>query len=81
MNSNWIKSQWVIIVSQVTKELSDADDRADQPAGAYLWEGNTEDEVLDDFHAAVPIGCLDDFEISVHQIRNSYKLVGQAKKF
>jgi len=72
-----MEKRWVVIVKQLVDTPSDGDDRVDQPAGAYLWSGKDEDEVLDDFHATVPIGCLDDFEVSTYELKDYYKCLGK----
>ena len=41
------------------------DDRRAKPAGCYLYAAEDEDAALDDFHAQVPIACLDDFEVAI----------------
>jgi hypothetical protein len=58
-----------IVVKQLVPDQElDHDDREEDVPGKYYFDGNTEDEALDKFHAEVPIACLDDFEIEAHQI-------------
>lgn len=58
-------------VTQVVDELSDHDDKKDQPEGEYDFEvsAHCEDDAgeraLDEFSLTIPIGCLDDFDIDV----------------
>jgi hypothetical protein len=53
-----------ITVTQID-DLSDVDDQADNPAGVYDVDADTEDGALDLFHQTVPIGCLEDFDIAI----------------
>jgi len=50
------------------EQLSDPDDRAKSPAGLYFYEADGIRHALDQFHAVVPIGCLDDFEIDAAKL-------------
>jgi hypothetical protein len=59
--------KYVVTVTQTAKELSDVDDMQDNPSGSYEIEARSADAALDEFHATVPIGCLEDFEIIVEQ--------------
>ena len=67
-----------IRVTQIVDELSDPDDRIFMPAGPHgkgsflYWpvrgiETVSEKELLDGFHGAIPIGCLDDFRVEVEE--------------
>ena len=53
-----------VTVSQLTEELSDHDDKIDNPSGEYFYLADTEDHALDLFHHHIAIGCLEDFEIT-----------------
>jgi len=65
---------WIVTVEQVVEELSDHDDNDEKPAGIEGL-GSTQDypiygvpsaEVaLDEFHATIPIGMLEDFTFTV----------------
>lgn len=57
-----------ITVCLVAERPSDADDLANNPAGTYAIEAADKDQALDEFHAAVPIGCLEDFRVYVHPV-------------
>ena len=61
---------FIITVIQISQNLSDPDDRADNPAGEYRWDAVDSELALDQFHRVVPIGCLDDFEISIKRIKS-----------
>lgn len=52
-----------IRVEQVVDDLSDPDDRDCSPEGQYFFEADNREEALDLFHATIPIGCLEDFDI------------------
>jgi len=62
---------WVIRVTQLVDELLDGDDEVDLPAGSggkgsfkdYEIEADNEELALDEFHATIPIGCLEDFQV------------------
>ena len=56
---------FLITVTQIAEKLQDYDDIIDNPAGEYYWEADNEDEALNQFHANVPIGCLEDFDINI----------------
>ena len=55
---------FLITVTQVSKKLHRSDDN---PAGKYFWDAEDEDKALDEFHATVPIGCLEDFDIHIEK--------------
>lgn len=63
----------IVRVKQLVKRLSDSDDREEQPAGSeglgstkdYPVDAMDEEAALDEFHHTIPIGCLEDFEITV----------------
>ena len=65
--------KYIVRVEQIVEDLSDVDDRDDLPAGPggkgsvgyYTVPADNEEEALDFFHRSIPIGCLDDFEISI----------------
>lgn len=59
---------YLITVTQVSEYLSDADDRDCPPTGEYIYVADTSDQALDNFHAEIPIGCLEDFEIDIDEI-------------
>ena len=63
MNDTRIK--YIIKVKQTVPlhELH-RDDIEENPTGTYTQWAMSEDEALDDFHADIPIACLDDFEIT-----------------
>ena len=56
-----------ITVKQIVEHLEDPNDRNENPAGEYTWYAKNSDIALDEFHATVPIGCLDDFDIYIEQ--------------
>jgi hypothetical protein len=64
-----------ITVTQVSKILSDADDREQNPAGDYYYKIKANkiaaaiEKGLDIFHMNVPIGCLENFEITTYATR------------
>ena len=58
---------FLITVTQVSNELHRPDDRDNNPAGEYFWDAEDSDKALNEFHAAVPIGCLDDFDIDIEE--------------
>jgi len=64
-----ILNNYRITVTQIADELSDVDDREGNPAGTYDEVARTEDEALDQFHTRIPIGCLDDFEITCEEVK------------
>jgi len=57
-----------------TESLTDPDDKIDQPSGDYIFEktANNREQAselaLDEFHLTVPIGCLEDYDISTECI-------------
>jgi hypothetical protein len=60
-----------VTVEQVVDVLSDHEDKYENPAGEYYYDGikafndkEAAEWALDEFHDKVPIGCLDDFEIT-----------------
>jgi hypothetical protein len=58
---------YTITVKQLVAdhELSKPDDRITNPSGEYQIEARSSEAALDEFHATVAIGCLDDFEVTV----------------
>jgi hypothetical protein len=64
-----VLSSYVIIVHQhvADKDLSDIDDRRNNPTGTYyvIEDVTSEEDALGVFHTLVPIGCLDDFNITI----------------
>ena len=62
---------YVVSVKQLipTEMLSKSDDRLNNPSGEYLLrDKKSEQDALDEFHRTVPIGCLDDFAVTVSKI-------------
>jgi hypothetical protein len=61
----------ISVVRLVPIDELDHDDRCDRPWGEYEYQvkaSNVDDakeQALSEFHGAVPIACLDDFDISV----------------
>lgn len=51
---------------------TDHDDLDTDPRGVHNFEANNEEEALDEFHATVPIACLDDFEIEVVEVKDGH---------
>jgi len=63
-----VLSSYVIVVHQLVtdEQLLRSDDRLHNPKGTYIVEDVAHEEMaLDVFHALIPIGCLDDFSITV----------------
>jgi hypothetical protein len=60
-------SIFLITVTQIADELQDDDDIMENPAGEYYWNADDEDKALNQFHANVPIGCLEDFDIHIEE--------------
>ena len=59
--------KYVITVEQTADKLSDGEDELHNPQGVYYETADTEDEALDEFHSRVPIGCLEDFDITIEK--------------
>ena len=59
-----------VTVKQTAKKLSDPDDRQQNPKGEHIFfvearnKKEAKERALDRFHLEVPVGCLDDFDIS-----------------
>ena len=56
-----------IIIRQIADQLSDLDDKIDNPAGTYYFEAESENAALDILHSTIPIGCLEEFSIIVQK--------------
>ena len=54
-----------ITVEQIAPQLFDNADKMENPAGQYSFWGRDETDALDNFHSTVPIGCLEDFNITI----------------
>lgn len=65
-----MSKEYAIVVRQrvPTRKLNKPDDRIINPRGAYTYRASSADHALDLFHREVPIGCLDDFEITCTQV-------------
>ena len=61
---------FAIVVAQrvSTRRLTKPDDRMVNPRGVYQYRATSDAKALDAFHASVPIGCLDDFVITVTRL-------------
>ena len=60
--------EFVVTVKQlVSDEELDHDDFNDNPSGEHRVFGTDNDDALNEFHATIPIACLDDFEITIHE--------------
>lgn len=58
-----------ITVKQIVPEEELArEDRDENPTGEYEHRAENEDEALDEFHAEIPIACLDDFDIEIEEL-------------
>lgn len=55
------------VMQTVPDEDLDIEDREESPIGKYTIIANSEDEALDEFHATVPISCLEHFDITINQ--------------
>lgn len=62
---------YTITVIQTAEVLSDVDDKWEKPEGTYFVTARGKEEALGHFHAAIPIGCLEDFEISIKEDNDS----------
>lgn len=64
-----MKKRFKVTVKQIAPdEALDHDDREENPSGEHFVEEVSEDAALDEFHATVPIACLDDFDISIEEM-------------
>lgn len=56
----------------VTQNVKDSElhheDKLTNPAGVYEIKANTESQALDEFHATIPISCLENFEIEIEEL-------------
>ena len=57
-----------VLVTQTSAKLSDIDDFLDNPAGMYRIDIDLAEVILDHFHSTIPIGCLDDFDITIDSL-------------
>lgn len=51
----------------VTGEPTDYEDARSNPNGIYTVNAKSYEDALDEFHATVPIACLEDFDIDVFE--------------
>ena len=59
--------KYMMTVTQTAAVPSDRGDRLENPAGSYPQCGTSEEDALTRFHDTVPIGCMDDFEITCEE--------------
>ena len=64
-----MKHSFRITVKQISKTLSDVNDVSDNPSGTFIVYAHNKNEALDYFHRNHPIGCLDDFDISIRKYK------------
>lgn len=65
---------YAIVVTQLVYDSElDGDDQDYRPEGVYSVEAKNEDMALDIFHEAVPIACLDDYDIQVFEYKGEVK--------
>jgi hypothetical protein len=55
---------FMIQVEKLVDEYSDIDDRLGKPEGYYVFAAEDWSGALDRFHNTIPIGCLEEVEIS-----------------
>ena len=63
-----IEGKAFIITVKVFGVLSNKDDICSKPEGSYLVFADDTEDALDQFHLQIPIGCLDDYDIYVHDV-------------
>jgi len=62
-----MKTYKIEVIQTVDDDALDYDDLNDNPSGQYTITAKSEDDALDEFHAKIPIACLDDFSISIEE--------------
>jgi hypothetical protein len=70
MNSRKLRGYRISVRARVPQqEMTDPEDRLEDPSGDYDRWAFDEESALDRFHETVPIGCLDDFEITCSPLK------------
>lgn len=64
--------RYVVTCTQIVDTPSDVDDAVDLNLGfsghtSAVVEADSEEEALDEYHAGHPIGCLEDYAITVEE--------------
>lgn len=61
----------VTVTKFVSNEELNEEDLATKVMGTYFVNGTCEEDALDEFHETTPIACLNDFEITIKEVKNA----------